>query len=301
MQLGFVGLGKMGGNMVHRIQRDSDHDVVAFDLDRGGARRPRARRGGASLEELVAKLERRGSCGSWSRRATTEQTVDALAELLDRATRSSTAATRSGPTTRRARALRQRHPLRRRRHLGRRLGPRGRLLHDGRRHDEAVERLARSSTCSRRRPTRSTGLAGPLRDRRRRPLREDGPQRRGVRDHAGLRRGLLAHDKPRSSDSTTRRSRTSGCRARSCARGCASSPARVRAGGQRPRALEAYVDDSGEGRWTVEDAIDATCPRRSSPPRCTRASTRAARRLRRGVNAALRAQFGGPRGRERGA
>ena len=31
MQLGFVGLGKMGGNMVHRIHRDSDHKVVAFD------------------------------------------------------------------------------------------------------------------------------------------------------------------------------------------------------------------------------------------------------------------------------
>jgi 6-phosphogluconate dehydrogenase (decarboxylating) len=25
MQLGFVGLGKMGANMVHRIHRDSDH------------------------------------------------------------------------------------------------------------------------------------------------------------------------------------------------------------------------------------------------------------------------------------
>ena len=31
MQIGFVGLGKMGGNMVHRIERDSDHEVVAFD------------------------------------------------------------------------------------------------------------------------------------------------------------------------------------------------------------------------------------------------------------------------------
>ena len=31
MQIGFVGLGKMGGNMVARIRRDSDHDVIAFD------------------------------------------------------------------------------------------------------------------------------------------------------------------------------------------------------------------------------------------------------------------------------
>ena len=32
-QIGFVGLGKMGGNMVHRIRRDSAHEVVAFDFD----------------------------------------------------------------------------------------------------------------------------------------------------------------------------------------------------------------------------------------------------------------------------
>jgi len=32
-QIGFVGLGRMGGNMVTRIKRDSDHDVVAYDRD----------------------------------------------------------------------------------------------------------------------------------------------------------------------------------------------------------------------------------------------------------------------------
>jgi len=31
VQIGFVGLGKMGGNMVHRLIRDGGHDVVAFD------------------------------------------------------------------------------------------------------------------------------------------------------------------------------------------------------------------------------------------------------------------------------
>jgi len=34
MQIGFVGLGRMGGNMVARIRRDSDHEVVAFDFDK---------------------------------------------------------------------------------------------------------------------------------------------------------------------------------------------------------------------------------------------------------------------------
>jgi 6-phosphogluconate dehydrogenase len=31
MQIGFVGLGRMGANMVHRLRRDGDHAVVAFD------------------------------------------------------------------------------------------------------------------------------------------------------------------------------------------------------------------------------------------------------------------------------
>jgi len=31
MQIGFVGLGKMGANMVHRLRRDGDHAVVAYD------------------------------------------------------------------------------------------------------------------------------------------------------------------------------------------------------------------------------------------------------------------------------
>ena len=33
MQLGFVGLGRMGGNMVHRILRDSEHEVVAWNAE----------------------------------------------------------------------------------------------------------------------------------------------------------------------------------------------------------------------------------------------------------------------------
>ena len=32
MQLGFVGLGKMGGNMVHRIQRDSEHELSLIHI-----------------------------------------------------------------------------------------------------------------------------------------------------------------------------------------------------------------------------------------------------------------------------
>jgi 6-phosphogluconate dehydrogenase len=59
MQLGFVGLGKMGGNMVHRIHRDSDHQVVAFDYNDAAvdAAEEHGAQGVRSLEDLVAALE----------------------------------------------------------------------------------------------------------------------------------------------------------------------------------------------------------------------------------------------------
>ena len=50
MQIGFVGLGRMGGNMVHRILRDSEHEVVAFDPNADARRRGRgARRDGRGV------------------------------------------------------------------------------------------------------------------------------------------------------------------------------------------------------------------------------------------------------------
>ena len=56
MQLGFVGLGRMGGNMVHRIHRDSDHQVVAFDFSEEAAKLGAT--GAESLADLVSKLEK---------------------------------------------------------------------------------------------------------------------------------------------------------------------------------------------------------------------------------------------------
>jgi 6-phosphogluconate dehydrogenase len=59
MQIGFVGLGKMGGNMVHRIERDSDHQVVAFDFssEAVSAAEEQGATGASGLEDLVQKLE----------------------------------------------------------------------------------------------------------------------------------------------------------------------------------------------------------------------------------------------------
>jgi 6-phosphogluconate dehydrogenase len=60
VQIGFVGLGRMGGNMVHRIRRDSDHEVVAFDpsADAVAAAESHGASGASSLEDLVGKLSK---------------------------------------------------------------------------------------------------------------------------------------------------------------------------------------------------------------------------------------------------
>lgn len=86
-QIGFVGLGRMGGNMVARIRRDSDHDVVAFDFSEAAVRAAEGHGaiGAAGLEELVAKLDApRIVWVMVPAGDPTQQTIDALAELLDR-------------------------------------------------------------------------------------------------------------------------------------------------------------------------------------------------------------------------
>src|SRR4051795_9814246 len=86
MQLGFVGLGKMGGNMVHRIHRDSDHKVVAFDHHEESISEAEGRgaTGARSLEEMVEKLDKpRAVWIMVPAGDPTQQTVDELGELLD--------------------------------------------------------------------------------------------------------------------------------------------------------------------------------------------------------------------------
>jgi len=86
MQLGFVGLGKMGGNMVHRIQRDSEHECVVFDFDEGavGEAEGHGATGVGSLDDLVARLDPPRTVWIMVPAGDpTQSTVDRLGELLD--------------------------------------------------------------------------------------------------------------------------------------------------------------------------------------------------------------------------
>jgi 6-phosphogluconate dehydrogenase len=84
MQLGFVGLGKMGLNMVTRLERGG-HDIVAFDRSAEAVSKAEAVKaaGVASLEALVAKLEApRAVWVMVPAGDPTESTINALAGLL---------------------------------------------------------------------------------------------------------------------------------------------------------------------------------------------------------------------------
>ena len=87
-QIGFVGLGRMGGNMVTRIKRDSEHDVVAYDRDKDAVKRVAGASGARparSLADLVSKLDAPRMV--WimvPAGKPTQDTVDKLAALLDK-------------------------------------------------------------------------------------------------------------------------------------------------------------------------------------------------------------------------
>ena len=163
MQLGFVGLGKMGGNMVHRIHRDSDHEVRRLrpPEDAVGEAEGHGATGASSLEELVSKIDPPRTVwimvpagddaehGRPARRASRGRHDRGRRQLaLDRR--------QAPPGT----TPPEGDPLRGRWGQRRRLGHQRRLLHDGRGDDEAVERLSPILDVLAPPPRRSTGLAG---------------------------------------------------------------------------------------------------------------------------------------------
>ena len=302
MQLGMIGLGRMGANIVRRLMRDG-HDCVVYDV------RPRRRRSARAARAPSARPRSRSS----------SQTLDAAAGGLgdgpggdhrpDRrparraagrpATSSSTAATATTATTstaRKALAARGIDYV----DVGTSGGvfglERGYCLMIGgeteRRASTSTRSSARSRPASRRRraPRASTGepvdrRAGlpALRPDRRRPLREDGPQRDRVRHDGRLRRGperpaqgerRQAAEQQASAETTPlrdprvlpvrhrRRRGHRGLAPRHRRRVVAARPDRATRCSRDPDLDEfaGRVSDSGEGRWTVQAAIDEGVP-----------------------------------------
>jgi 6-phosphogluconate dehydrogenase len=84
MQLGMIGLGRMGGNIVRRLMR-SGHSTAVYDKDAKAVSglAGEGAQGATSLEEFVAKLERpRNAWIMLPAGHITETTIDTLAKLM---------------------------------------------------------------------------------------------------------------------------------------------------------------------------------------------------------------------------
>src|SRR4051794_11290795 len=84
MQLGMVGLGRMGANIVRRIMRDG-HTAVAFDTNADTVKQLESEgaTGATTLEDFVAALEKPRVAWVMIPAGITGQVVDQLAELMD--------------------------------------------------------------------------------------------------------------------------------------------------------------------------------------------------------------------------
>jgi 6-phosphogluconate dehydrogenase len=84
MQLGMVGLGRMGANLVRRLTRDGHHCVV-YDVNEAAVRELEGEgaKGSTSLGDLVSKLEAPRAVWLMLPAAIVQSTLDQLVELLD--------------------------------------------------------------------------------------------------------------------------------------------------------------------------------------------------------------------------
>ncbi len=214
MQLGMVGLGRMGAGIVRRLLRDG-HRCVGYDVfpDAVTAIEADGAEGATSLDgvrrQARTPARRLGDGARWRDHLEDDprRRRGARARRRDHRRRQYLLPRRP-PACRRVEG--EGHPPRGRRHERRRLGPRARLLPDdrrragGRRAPRAVVRLDRSRYRGRgaharahRRAEHGRARLLPLRRKRRGPLREDGPQRHRVRPHGRLRRGAQHHQERR--------------------------------------------------------------------------------------------------------
>jgi 6-phosphogluconate dehydrogenase len=84
MQLGMVGLGRMGANLTRRLMRHG-HEVVVYDVSADAVAQLQSEGaiGTGSLEDLVNKLAKPRAAWVMVPAAFAEQTTDALAELME--------------------------------------------------------------------------------------------------------------------------------------------------------------------------------------------------------------------------
>ena len=300
MQLGFIGLGRMGGNMVHRIHRDSEHKCVVYARSEESIRAAEGHgaEGASSLEDLVSKLERPRSVWIMIPAGDpTEQTVQALAGLLDEGdTIIDGGNSRWTDDKARAEALAGKgiHYV----DVGTSGGVWGLnvgycMMVGG--PDEAVERL---------RPILDV-LAPPEDDEHGPGWGHFGPTGAGhyvKMVHNGVEYGMMqAYAEGFALFDACEYELDNAKIAHLWMQGsvvrswlCELAARAFEMEGNDLESLAPYVEDSGEGRWTVEDAIDRRIP---MPVITTslfeRFSSRGQNAFAAKVNAALRNQFGG--------
>ena len=169
MQLGMIGLGRMGANLVRRLMRDG-HRCVAYDVNPDAVKSlaDEGAQGAESLADFVAKLDKPRAIWIMVPAGIVEPTLDQLRPLLeadDIVIDGGNSYYRDDIT--RAKDLkRERHPLRGLRHERRRVGPRAGLLPDDRRRGRAG--AAPGPDLQDHRPRRGQRRADPGRGPRRR-------------------------------------------------------------------------------------------------------------------------------------
>jgi 6-phosphogluconate dehydrogenase len=300
MQLGFVGLGKMGGNMVHRIHRDSDHECVVYDHheENVGEAEGHGATGAGTLEEMVQKLAAPRTVWIMVPAGDpTQSTVEELAELLDEGD-----TIVDGGNSRWTDDKRRQDDLRKHDIHYVDVGVSGGvwglsvgycMMVGG--DDEAVERLS---------PILDV-LAPPSTDEHGPGWGHFGPTGAGhyvKMVHNGVEYGMMqAYAEGFSLFDASEYELDNAKIAHLWMQGsvvrswlCELAARAFEQEGNDLASIAPYVEDSGEGRWTVEDAIDKRVPM----PVLTEAlfarfSSRGQGDFAAKVNAALRNQFGG--------
>jgi 6-phosphogluconate dehydrogenase len=300
MQLGFIGLGKMGGNMVHRIRRDSEHQVVAFDFSEDAVREAEGNgaTGASSLEDLVSKLQAPRTVWIMVPAGDpTEQTVSQLGDLLSEGD-----AVVDGGNTRWTDDKRRAAMLAEKGVAYVDVGTSGGvwglelgycMMVGG--PDEAVERLSPILDVLAPPPTEEHGPGwghfGPA-----------GAGHYVKMVHNGIEYGIMQayaegfdlfhHSEYQLDNAQIAHLWMQGSVIRSWL--CELAARAFEQEGNDLEHIEGWVEDSGEGRWTVEDGIDKRVPMPViADSLYARFSSRGQADFAARVNAALRNQFGG--------